>query len=85
MIEKNAQVKVIEEGAFVARVDASDIDNVKIEITMRAPLYVSEYREDMDVWHWEAEIAKEIAYLRSEVNSYIHRAWKERRGRLYAL
>lgn len=85
MIEKNAQVKVIEEGAFVARVDASDIDNVKIEITMRAPLYVSDYREDMDVWHWEAEIAKEIAYLRSEVNSYIHRAWKERRGRLYAL
>lgn len=85
MNEKNAQVKVIEEGAFVARVDASDIDNVKIEITMRAPLYVSDYREDMDVWHWEAEIAKEIAYLRSEVNSYIHRAWKERRGRLYAL
>jgi hypothetical protein len=85
MFEKNAQVKVIEEGAFVARVDASDIDNVKIEITMRAPLYVSDYREDMDVWHWEAEIAKEIAYLRSEVNSYIHRAWKERRGRLYAL
>lgn len=85
MLEKNAQVKVIEEGAFVARVDASDIDNVKIEITMRAPLYVSDYREDMDVWHWEAEIAKEIAYLRSEVNSYIHSVWKERSGRLYAL
>lgn len=85
MNEKNAQVKVIEEGAFVARVDASDIDNVKIEITMRAPLYVSDYRENNEPWNWEGEIAKEVAYLRYEVNAYIHRVWKERSGRLYAL
>lgn len=85
MLEKNAQVKVIEEGAFVARVDASDIDDVKIEITMRAPLYVSDYRENNEPWNWEGEIAKEVAYLRYEVNAYIHRVWKERRGRLYAL
>lgn len=83
MVEKNAQVKVIEEGAFVARVDASDIDNVKIEITMRAPLYVSDYRENNEPWNWEGDIAKEAAYLRYEVNAYIHKEWKERR--LYAL
>lgn len=80
MLEKNAQVKVIEEGAFVARVDASDIDNVKIEITMRAPLYVSDYRENNEPWNWEGEIAKEVAYLRSEVNAYIFKAWKERKA-----
>lgn len=80
MLEKNAQVKVIEEGAFVARVDARDIDNVKIEITMRAPLYVSDYRENDEPWNWEGEIAKEVAYLRSEVNAYIYKVWKERRA-----
>lgn len=74
-------VKIIEEGAFQARVDVSDFDNVKIEITMRAPLYVSDYRTNSEPWNWEGDIAKEVAYLRSEVNAYIYKAWKEQKER----
>lgn len=68
--------KIIEEGAFRAEVDASDLNNVRIAITMTAPLHVSDYRPNDEPWNWEREIGLEASYLRSEVNAYIHSVWK---------
>lgn len=69
--------KIIEEGAFRAEVDASDLNDVKIAITMVAPLHVSDYRPNDEPWNWERDIALEASYLRSEVNAYIHSVWKQ--------
>lgn len=68
--------KIIEEGAFRAEVDASDLNKVKIAITMTAPLHVSDYKPNLEPWNWERDIALEASYLRAEVNSYLFSVWK---------
>ena len=73
-----AVMKVIEEGAFRAEVDVTNLNDVKIKITMTAPLYVSEYDADNEPWKWEEDIRKEAAYLRYEVNEFIFKEWKAR-------
>lgn len=81
-MEGHAAVKkVIEEGAFRAEVDVSDLHNVKIAITMNVPLYVSDYNADSDPWHWENDIAHEVSMLRYEVNEFISRTRRAQRER----
>lgn len=78
--------KIIEEGAFRAEVDVSNLDNVKIAITMRAPLYVSDYKPNEEPWDWSKDIGKEAHYLQMEVESFIRRAQQAGLGlRRYAV
>ena len=78
-------MKRIEEGAFCAEVDAADLDNVKIKLTMTAPLFFSNYHPSKDPWMWEMDIEEEVKYLRYKVHDYIHEVWREqRRLRQYA-
>lgn len=76
--------KIIEEGAFRAEVDASDLDAVKIKLTMIAPLYVSDY-DGGDPWDWEVDVAREVRYLRHNVHDYLHEERQKRRCNLYAV
>ena len=76
--------KIIDEGAFRAEVDASDLDNVKLKLTMIAPLYFSEY-DGCDPWYWENDIALEARFLRENVHDYVNEERLKRRCKLYAV
>lgn len=79
-MEGHAVKKIIDEGAFRAVVDASDLNDVKIAITMNIPLHVSDYKPNDEPWNWEKDIAKEASYLRMEVDSYLRSVWQAQKG-----
>lgn len=78
--------KIIDEGAFRAEVDASDFDNVKIKLTMTAPLFLSDTHPSQETWDWERDIEEEVRYLRYKVHDFISESRREqRRLRQYAV